>query len=59
MSDKKKYIVTDGKKIWYSNTVVFDEASGVLELDEGRRMMINPVKFKFFEVNEKKGEEQR
>lgn len=51
MSEKKKYIATDGRKVWYSNKIVFDPASGVLELDDGLRVILmNPDKFKFFEL---------
>lgn len=52
MNDKK-YVATDGKKMWYSNKIVFDQASGVVEFDDGRRVMVNPVKFKFFLYSKK------
>jgi hypothetical protein len=59
MNDKKKYIVTDGKRVWYSNTVECDLASGILSLDEGRRFLINPDKFRCFEYGKEKNEEKR
>ena len=50
--EKKKYLVTDGKRIWYSNTVLFDEASGILQLDDGRRAMVaRPELFRAFVYN--------
>lgn len=49
MTEKKKYICTDGKRKWYSNTIEFDYASGVLILDDGRRVFVSdPAKFKWF-----------
>ena len=52
MSDKK-YVATDGRQMWYSNKIVFDRASGVVELDDGKRVMVNPAKFKFFLYSKK------
>lgn len=46
---KKKYLVTDGRRKWYSDTVDFDYASGILILDEGRTAFVsNPKKLKTF-----------
>ena len=45
----KKYLCTDGRRKWYSDTIEFDYASGLLTLDEGRRAFVsNPSKFKYF-----------
>lgn len=54
----KRYICTDGKRKWYTDTIELDLASGILVLDDGRRAFVDPKKFKYFEIQKPESKEE-